>query len=654
MSDRDYPITTTVVIDGLEAPATPDELGAGIPTVLDGLSFQWGRSGPVDQPDIGSCTFQMREQLLDGDPVSMLDTVHVGSRVEVWTKAFVPASASEVMRYTGFNGSGTLNTGLWDGTATLGVTVAKRYGRRAAWVSQEGVYSWTGSVAFPPDFFAPEGTQPDAWDQIRRLLPGQEWTMTVTAWAPHGSTVRPTAYAYTSPYRSETPVQCPIVGGAPDIVTDGAWHTMQVTVTLPDTWSDPDGAWIAPGLHFVAMPSPDTWTGSSGSWAAQVGTWIDRQSVGVAQLSLTSVEPTVRNVLAWSGEVTRVLGQADGDNAYLLNVSCSDEAAKLANTTVGDDPWPAETVAARVARIYDLAPIGGTPVNVDAGLTDFQLSYLDVDRQPVLDLLHDIAQSVNGVMWVATHAVSGPYLWMEDPGARQAARQFQVDPVTGETIIINAPVNAAGVISALDVLRDPVQWEQDTDQVITSVDVSWQLQGVDGDGLPTTEAQTVTRTDAAAAQKFGLRNLQRDTELTAELDAATLADQLLAQARATDWMVSGLAIDTRVLTRDIDAIAYTDRLSTVLDLLDGTRRLGHPLVLIDLPAYVPPGAIASAYLEGGTCTWQDWCWQLELTASPSGSQGQSAAWEDFPPEATWDGVAESITWNSAYGAAAPA
>ena len=583
----------------------------------------------------------------------MLDAVHVGSQVEVWSKAFVPASKSEVMTWTEFAGVGALNPGLWDGTAGLDVTVETRLGRRAAWISVPGNYAWSGTIAFPPDFFAPEGIQPDAWDRIDRLLPGQTWTETISVRIPHNAVVRPTAYAYTSPYRSETPTQCPIVGGGPDIPADGDWHTLQVTITLPSDWSDPDGAWVAPGLNLVSMPSPDTWGTATGSWAAQTGTWQDLLCVGVESLSLTTVEPTTRNVLAWSGEVTKVDGQADGYNAFQLQVTAADLGAELANTTIGDEPWPVETLADRVARIYSLAPIGSAPATVDASLTGFQLSYLDVDRQPVLGLLQDIAQSVNGVMWVATHAVSGPYLWMEDPALRQAARQFQVDPATGATVIINVTVNA-GLISAQDVLRDPVQWTQDTAAVVTTVNVTWELQGVDTDGLPTTDSQTVTRSDDVAVTKYGTRNLDRETLLTAELDAANLADQLLAQARATDWLLSGLTIDTRALIRDINGIGYADRLDTFMDLLDGTRRLGHPLVLIDLPVYTPPGSVASLFLEGGTCTWADGFWELDLTASPAGAQGQSAAWDDFPAEATWDGIAESITWNDAYGAAAPA
>ena len=245
---------------------------------------------------------------------------------------------------------------------------------------------------------------------------------------------------------------------------------------------------------------------------------------------------------------------------------------------------------------------------------------------------------------------------MEDPGERVSIRAFYLDPLT-DKVKIGGNDQQTSLISANDVLRDPVTWTQDVSAVITSVDVTW-LEEVPPDepgGETTTEERTVTLNDATAINTYGIRKLSITTELTNATDAGTLAARALSQARSTDWTVTGYEIDTQLITREIETLSYSERLNMIMDLLDSTRRIGHAVTLIEVPTYTPSGAVASGYVEGGTYTVENQKWRMDLSLSNSGSQGQSATWQQMDDAGPWlwTDVDRSIKWTDAYGVAGP-
>lgn len=454
---RDYPIRTRVLIEGVTAYAGGEDSAAGTPTILDGLSFTWGRTTNVDQPDAGTCSFVMHEELGGASVTPMLDVIDVDQSVEIWADIDIPA-----------------------------------------------------------------------------------------------------------------------------------------------TDTDP---------------------------------------------------PTTESHLVWAGTVVSADGQAFGYSAFEVTVTAADATAPLADETIGDQPWPVQTLQTRVNRILQLAKTDTAPILIDPSLTGYQLTYRDVDAQPVLELLQDIAQSVGGVLWVATDADAGIYMWIEDSSNRAAMRQFVIDPDTG-IVTIEQVGNPAALFSAGDLLRDPIHWTKDKTQAINSVDVGWQQQGIDSDGLPTTDDKTVTIT--AGTPKI-IRKLSIGTELISELDATSLASKLLALVGGLkSWMASGLSIDTTVLRRDLPSIDYQQRLQTIIGLLDGKERLGRALTLIDLPEWTPGGATTSVYLEGGTYSLTDGRWTLDLNVSAASGQGKSATWADFVGTGvTWAAFDPSILWRDAWGVAGP-
>lgn len=668
----EYPIDTRVIIDGAEAAIDGPDLAAGRLTVLDGLAFTWGRSTTVDQPDTGTCQFTMREQLLgvdaDGDPTTdrpILDSIHVGSEVQIWARAsYAAGSAGPAVT---FPAAGDLDTSLWQqlGATQVTVNVARHLGRLAAWITPPTptYAAWTAAVAFPLQPFAAVGQTPDAWDSQPRLLPGQTWEISGTIALPAGTVGHLAAYAYTAPYKGGA-VRCTVrdaTTGQPITLTgDYAWHSYHGTVQLPATFTDPDGAWIAPAIYLDTMPDLTTWANTPGLWTDAAWTWADRLRAGVQQLTLTPVGATARDSLIWAGQVTSLQAAPAGDHAIECTVSASDDAAPLANETIGDDPWPTQSVQARANRVMQLATTDTFTLTVDPALRDTQVAFRDVDAQPALGLLQDLAKSAGGVMWVATHAQRGTYLWMEDPNTRAAASMFVQDPAT-LMVTIGGNTRDTSPWSAADILLDPLTWSQDVADVITSVDVTW-LQVIPGAAgeQTTTESQTVTVTDAAAARRYGIRKLTIDTELTSEVDATALANRALQQARATDWKLSGLTVDTRVLQRPLEGVDDAARTNIALDMLDGTKRLGMAVSFLQLPGWIPGSTVAATlYIEGGTYTITNGAWSLELLASPAGAIGHSVAWDEMPPATvtptiTWDDMDLSITWDDTYGVAAPA
>lgn len=655
----DYPITTEVKIDGVAAPVYASDLAEGEPTILDGLALNWGRDNILDQPDVGTCTFTIREQLDRGVEKTILDIVHVGAKVEVWASAQIPMANSQVMTNTGFPGTGQLPAAHWHrlaGTSETTASRSNRHGRQAAWFTRPGVNpEWTSTVALPSLPYPAEGSYPDAWDRVPRLLPGLAWLIEMQVWVPRGAQATLQAYAQIGPYKSSTTTACLITGDTTATGT-GAWVTLSGSVELPVGF-DEFGAWVIPAIQFSIMPGitwddtdPETWSDQ------QLDTWADLALAGVSYVSLITAGPTARQVLVWAGEITSITGQATGDHAVSVSVTASDVGTNLSNMTVSDEPWPKEATLARVNRIVDLANIAGLIVVVGPGLQPIELAYRDVDAQSVMALLQDIAQSVGGVVWITSHDLPGPYVWIEDPGEREAIRIFYFD-AEADLVRIGGSDREADLISADDIIRDPVTWTQDVNSVITSVDATW-LEEIPPEGVgdeTTTEERTVRVRDMTAVATYGLRKLSISTELTNATDAESLALRMLTQARSTAWTVTGYELDTSSIKREIHTLDYSTRLSMIMDLLDATRRIGHAVTLIDVPTYTPAGAVASGYLEGGTYTVQNQMWHMALNLSNAGAQGDSATWADMDDAGdwTWADLDPSIRWVDGYGAAGP-
>jgi hypothetical protein len=292
-------------------------------------------------------------------------------------------------------------------------------------------------------------------------------------------------------------------------------------------------------------------------------------------------------------------------------------------------------------------------VIVDTNLQQVMISYRDVDAQPVLALLQDLAQSVSATLWTATHGTAGSYFWMEDPDDRVSVRALQVDPGSG-LITITASNRDVSVLSASDILRDPVRLTQTVNEVITVVQVTWLEQTLDDEGKSAPTERITTVTDDDAAEQYGRRRLGITTDLIDDTAANELGSKLLARSRKTGWRADSYTWDTGRVKDHLDTVSDDSRQVALMDLLDGGTRIGKALTLIDLPTWMPADTIASMYVEGGTYTFRG-AWGLELTISPAQGQGQSVRWAGLPAndQWQWQDWSPDLHWMDLYGVAGP-
>lgn len=391
-------VTCQVRVDGqLAADGSPDD-PPGAPTILDDLAVTWGRPDTMTQPDPDTCTFTV------ADPTG---TYRVGHRVDVEARGDTYPDPT-VPTFT--NGGFEVATVTWStsgGTATRTAT-RKRTGGYSLAVQPTTAGAPVSVLLAPAPFEAP-GTNPDAWDAIATTAAGQTWAATVSVWVPGGASVSVRAALFTGPYATAgTPA------GVTQVVDgDGAWHTLTATHVV-----QVDGQWV--GLYLTLDPTGPAWDEMPPSltWDGVDPTvsWDDQGTVYVDDAQVTSpTGGTGRGVLVFSGRITDL--RASWDAGPVLEVTAAGFTADLDNRTISDEPWVVETVAARAHRILTLA---GLPIDIDIDTSIDQtlLTWLDVDAQGATELLQNIAQSVDGVLWPAVHQSLGAYLRLEDPALR--------------------------------------------------------------------------------------------------------------------------------------------------------------------------------------------------------------------------------------------
>ena len=491
---------------------------------------------------------------------------------------------------------------------------------------------WTATL--PPAPFVAQGTSPGAWDGIPQTAPGQTWHVGATIWAAGGATVTVRPVLFAGPWSHNA-------RPAGDEVTLTG-HADWATVSAPFV-PDAAGAWV--GLQLSAYPTGAAWADHDPgvTWASYPPWWQWRYSASVYVDDVTVLAPaggTAHEVLVFSGRITNVAAAWDDAlRGPAVNVTAADFTADLANRDVGDEPFPVEAMAERFNRIIALSEYPVT-ADIDPTIAGVPVSWQDVDNQPTTGLLQALAQTVDGVMWPAVHQTTGAYLKVEDPSGR--ASLYRLEMVDGVVVVVQVGEGGT-VLSACDVLRDPVEFTQDVSDITTRAAVSWLEQVTDTEGKPGTAEHTVTVIDADLEAEYGTRRISLTTLLTTSADAVDVANRLMARLTDGGWRGSGLVVDD-------DRI---DQAAQTLTLLDGTSRIGLPVRVTDLPPWSPAGSVLPVYLEGGTYHYDDGRWVLDLNVSSARGQGQSVTWAELDPTWRWVDVDPALTWAGVYGVAGP-
>jgi hypothetical protein len=639
-----------VLIDGqqlddgcIDWAAPPDDTLPQALSANEGLKITWGRSTTVEQPATSTCTFVVTDS---GDGV-YFHSFGIGSSVEVLADALITGGAT-VPAFT----DPDFETELRAITSNAVATRDSRHvetGALAAVLKPLNADTAYG-VQLPPGTIQQPGTNPNAWDGIPHLGAGQTWEMSVRVWAPQGVTVTARALVYSGPYAAAAVVG-QLLGSATGAV-GGSWATIGPVAVAPGV----TGGWLGVQLTGTGGAAwrdvPDTWTWAAGppdtlEWRDFSDIYIDRVTI------LAPPGGTVTTILVFGGRVTD-LESLWGAGLPQVAVTAADFLGDLGNRFVGDEPWLAEPLETRMRRVLALASASGElPITAEIATTlaPVQLSWEDVDHRAASGLLTDMADSVDGVLWSATHLVAGPYVKLEDPAQRPPL--YQLGMLGGKIVILpidpdTLPAEQQPLdISACDVLRDPVRFVLDVSDIGTRATITWQEQTLDDDGLPAPTERTLATIDANREAAYGTRNISVQTMLTSAAAAQLVADRLLSRATG-QWRMDGLLIaDADFMVPDATAAGI------LLTLLDGVRRGGMAVRVTDLPSWSPLGQVAPAYVEGGEYRFVGGGWELALTISRATGLGQNAAWDELPPTWRWDDWAPQLTWDSLRGVAAP-
>jgi hypothetical protein len=605
---------------------------------LDDLVVTWGRSNLLDQPAPSTCTFRVLD-LAGGQ--SFRSSLYVGARVDVLASTVIYGDPT-LSSFTdpGFE-SGTFGGKAAGGTAAV-VTTAPHGGTRCLQITP-ATGSNSVTVTIPPKPFSAD---PVAWDAVPRAQAGQTWQAQAWVKLPQhllagSQAVFVQPVAFTHPDGRTPAVLLPRV---PVTAAPGTW----TQVVIPDVVAPVD-SWFGvlitvqpPGPAWDTLPAVTTWDSLDATAWDDVGrVYVDDVDV------LAPPAGAVRQGAVFGGRVTDLESAYDtAVGGTVVRVIAQNNLAELANRYVGDTPWPAQTAAARVAAVIAAAAQPNLTATVDAGVQARPLSYLDVDAQPAAGLLQSVAQSVGGVLWAPTSVAAQTALRVEDVDARPAL--FRLVKTGGVIGIVVAPtVGTTGIeLDACLLLLDPVRWDQDSTDTATQVAIGWQEQTAAGPP-PELTARTSTRTDDVLTATRGRFRVGISTDLASQAAADALADTMLARLSVGGWRVTGLVWQ-------IDAADVLDgpALSRVMQVLDGTTRIGLPVLLSGLPDWSPisPETRVPLYLEGGRFSNTRGAWRLELDTSSAVSQGKAAVtWDQQPVDWTWDQYDPAIGWDSLAG-----
>jgi hypothetical protein len=617
---------------GARVADTIGDYQAAAPTALGGLSLTWGRSTNLEQPATATCTFTIADT--DGD-ADFLGDLHVGRTVEIYAAgAITTGDPSEIAVDGGFETTAPAGR-AYTQRGTLATTTTAAEGAQAYQLTVTGA---SADVWLPPAPF--NDADFTAWDALPNVTPGDDWTASLQ------TQLGPGQHASLSVATYATPATGPGIGvgdgasAAEDAA--GAWQTVSVD------WTAPDGvgyAWGGAWLHV----SLGTWDQASGTWDYAPGAWSDWATTLLDDLQIFAPQRAQRRVLVFTGRLTDLHATYPG--VMQVAATAADWTADLANINVGDAPWPAQSMSARVATIRGLSDLAFT-TDIDPHPGALQVSWVDVDNQPVAGLLSDLATSTDAVLWPAFHATRGFYLWFEDPDLRAALAQLTLDTGTGMVILTGLRPAATAALSACEIDRDPVTFTQDVADVLTRIDLDWQQQTLDDTGAPAPTTQTVQIIDSAAEAEpdgYGVRRLSYSTQLTSVTDATATANRVLARADRLGWRASGIHWDTRLPEDFGDGYR-----NILLDLLDGTARLGAAITLTDMPDWAPTGGqeFLSVFLEGGTYSYASGRWALDMNVTPGGGAGYAVLWLDLDPGWSWAQFDPGIRWLDCWGVVA--
>ena len=375
------PFAVRISVAGRDLATSANDLRAGTPAIIDGLSFQWGRETRLDQPAPGSLTATLLVP-----PEAAADALaHLapGARVVVFTSYASTGAASRFVERPDSQLTRTLTTGdialVSPGPMDPVIYLGDQWGNLARFDPTERFpvrfeYRVTRALA-PASMVA----RPVYFRTIRdphpaygpwKLIPA---SVGLHAIGPDASTPIPLDPTYSGCY----------VGFELKCVQAGTIRLQDNTDRLTDhteTIGFTDGIHIDSSIIFTPRNARSEFTIFSGRIMSAPITWdTDRR---LASIKMTASEWTV----------------------------------DIKNTTVGETPWPPEPTFTRINRITDAA---GVSRSIKTGISvDTVAAARDIDARPALDLIHEYATAMGVVAWPSYNDTFGEFFQLESEDSR--------------------------------------------------------------------------------------------------------------------------------------------------------------------------------------------------------------------------------------------
>lgn len=443
-------------------------------------------------------------------------------------------------------------------------------GVRSAHLASAGTHA---QFRFNPGVRIPSRAWNTNWPRVfRATRPGEVWAYSVMIRIPAGTSVIIRIYGYST---SETG---PSAGS---MILDGAGTSRTITAANSD--------WITYSGTF-------TNTAAVGFWPIfAIETFPNNTDVinpAIDAIRFTAPAQTEIDAYVWAGRVSDLqIVRGGNPTAVTIGVTAVGEITEVENVSVGDTPWLSETITNRIDRIVSLIPVPVSDFSVSRDSLDFVfVTPRDVDSQPALGLLREFAAMTSAICWPVASFGARNHVWIE----RTSRRLAPLWDGTRETI------------SACTMDAEAIAIGQSSDKVITISEVSWIDIGIDPD--PDVE-RVASIVDITGAELYGTNSYRVNTQLMNENDALGLAQDVIDQATASSWSVSGMTFDTRWVDN-------TDGNAQILlmTLLDSAQRPATLLTITDLPEWFPV-EIGQGFVEGGTIEYVDGAWRFDLTIS---------------------------------------
>ena len=552
------PFAVRISVAGRDLATSANDLRAGIPAVIDGLSFQWGRETRLDQPAPGSLTATLLVP-----PEAAADALaHLapGARVVVFTSYASTGGASRFVERPDSQLTRTLTTGdtalVSPGPMDPVVYLGDQWGNLARFDPTERFpvrFEYRVTRALAP---ATMVARPVYFRTIRDPHPAYgPWKLIpasagLHAIGPDASTPIPLDPTYSGCY----------VGFELKCVQAGTIRLQDNTDRLTDhteTIGFTDGIHIDSSIIFTPRNARSEFTIFSGRIMSAPITWDTERRL--ASIKMTASEWTV----------------------------------DTKNTTVGETPWPPEPTFTRINRITDAA---GVSRSIKTGISvDTVAAARDIDARPALDLIHEYATAMGVVAWPSYNDTFGEFFQLESEDSRLGLLRlnYEVDGTAFISVKQGArdPLRAV-VIDASAIRADGITVDRDVATLATRVRISCKKVAPPREDAPSLDSpdayedHEVIISDEGRFATFGAHEVQVSAGILDKSNTVAylfrsggktpedLARIILTRSAPGQWKIDGMTVDTRA-----PAISTND----LTRLLEISKRPGLPILLTSLP-----------------------------------------------------------------------